>query len=142
MVWAFEALSLLARFGWGVIGVLAAWLAMTLSAYAAGRLLRGKGGLTSAMRTLAFAQMPIIVGSLLNPIPVAGPYLSLAAFAVMLFASWIALKEVLGLRPILAVLVPVFGFLVFFAAVALVAAMVSGLELVIDALLLLFGITP
>jgi uncharacterized membrane protein YvlD (DUF360 family) len=131
--------TMLNKFAGGLISGFAAWIAMVLLAHAAGRLLRGKGDLTRTMRTVTFSQVPLII-TLLAVLPVVGPFLSLAAFVVALFALWVALQEAMGLRKLLAALVPIVGLLVFIGVVVLVSVMLNGMALTIQTLLLALGI--
>jgi len=122
-----------------LVGGLLRFMLIVLLAHTAGRLLGGKGYFTRTMRTLAFAQVPYLIG-VLGPLPIVGPLLYLAAALIVLFASWVALQEALGLGRLMSLAIPVVGTLTFLVAIYLMGAMLGGLELTLDTFLSRLGI--
>ena len=132
--------SIPARFAAELVGGLIRWMLIVLFAHTAGRLLRGKGDFTRTMRAMAFAQVPYVV-AVLGLLPIVGPLLYLVAVLLVLFATWVALQEALGLRRLVALAVPLLGTLVYLAVALLVFAMVGGAALTLETLLSQFGIS-
>lgn len=123
-----------------VTGV-AAWLAATLAAHTAGRLLGGRGQLIGTFRAMMFALVFQVFG-LLWLIPVLGPLLRITVSILSLIAAWMAVQEALDLRGRAALLIP-FGFgLVVALGIVAVDLVVSGLGISIESILFQLGIAP
>jgi hypothetical protein len=117
------------------------WLVVALLGHVAGTTLGGQGDFARTMRALAFAMLPQFIG-LFELLPLIGPLFGVAALLLWLYAVWVALQEALGLRKLVAALVPLAGLFVFILASVSVSALFSGSKLTLDTLLLRLGIKP
>jgi hypothetical protein len=115
------------------------WLVVALLGHVAGTTLGGHGDFARTTRTLAFAMMPQLIG-FFEFLPLVGPLFGAASVLLWLYATWVALQEALGLRKLVAALVPLVALFLVIAASLAIGSFFSGAELTLETLLMRLGI--
>lgn len=125
--------SSLLRFVSGFAGQLLGWALFALLAVWAGSVLRGQGGYTRALRTIAFAEVAVVI-RWLAILPWVGPLLLLAGILMEWLTAWLALQEALDLSRWRALLIPFLGVMLIFVLIGLILMVIGGFELTLETL--------
>jgi len=132
-----------ADFGEMAVGVstgLLGWLLAALAIFIAGRLLTRKGYFTRTMRALGFAQV-VHVFDLLVLLPPLAPLAIVLTTLLAFLATWLAAAEAHETRGWRTLLLPVLGLIVVVGLPILVAALLSGAAVGVEAVLEQLGLT-
>lgn len=117
----------------------ASWLVSTLFVFWAARLLRGTADFTATLRATGFAQTGYFLElfAFFSPLATLAP---IAAFFVVLLATWIAAGEAHKLKGWRTLLLPVVVIVIGFTSAIVVNILYRGAEMSLESLMRVFGL--